>query len=48
VKSTNTYVDFSLIGGVMVGLEFLDDEEEKCFYTIIDLFIFRAIISKDY
>lgn len=48
MKSTNTYVDVSLIGGFMVGLEFLNDEEEKRFFTIIDLLIIRIVISKEY
>ena len=47
MKSTNIFVDISLIGGIMLGIEFLEDPEENCFYIIIDLLIVRVIITKE-
>lgn len=44
-ESTIKMLDFSLISGVMVGIESVYDEDEDEEFIIIDLFCIRVLIS---
>ena len=48
MKFNNFEIVLDFITGMNLGIEFLNDEENKEFYTLIDLLIFRLIIIKEY
>ena len=40
-------VDFSWITGMSLGIEFIEDTEDKYNYLVLDLLILRIMIIKD-
>ena len=46
VKFNNFEIAFFPISGMMLGIEFFNDEEDDTFYTILDLVILRIMFIK--